>query len=478
VVGRDVERDPTLVQRLEKLPPGGCRGKGRFQFERGADDEERRRASRQGALNYSDALVFNDHRIAVIVPAFGVAAHLPEVLRGLPPFVDHVIVVDDGSPDDLSVVTGVERTEIVRHTTNRGLAAAMVTGLKRALELDVDVIVKMDGDGQMDPAYLPALLEPITSEEADLAKGNRFLRRRHLGGMPAERRAGNLVLSFLTKVASGYWNIFDPTNGYVAIRRQLACEIDLDLLGPRYYFETSLLCEAYLAGAVVRDVPIPARYRDENSGLSLTRTLAEFPLLLTRSFVRRIVLRYFVRDFTPLALFLVGGSLLSGAGLAFGLWNWLERAGTGQPTPTGTIILALLPLLVGFQLLLQAFVMDIGNVPTRSPWRGVRGGGAFRRNRPSYRPDESEDSGRGKKEDLEVAGQAIARRGVKQNIEDRQARRNGPGQRDVPPRPEGGGEPDARECESRPPEHAMDGAPDRVEEASGVRADRRSGFGS
>lgn len=308
----------------------------------------------------------------MIVPCFRVAAHLPEMLRGLPLLVDHVIVVDDGSPDDLTATTCVERTELLRHASNRGLAAAMVTGLKRAFELDVDVIVKMDGDGQMDPAYLPALLEPITSGEADLAKGNRFMRRRHLGGMPAERRAGNLVLSFLAKLASGYWNIFDPTNGYIAIRRQLASELDLALLGPRYYFETSLLCEAYLAGAVVQDVPIPARYRDEESGLSLTRTAAAFPLLLARSFARRIVLRYFVRDFTPIALFLVAGSLLLGCGLALGLWNWLARAGTGHPTPTGTIILALLPLLVGFQLLLQAAVMDIGNVPTRSPWRSLR----------------------------------------------------------------------------------------------------------
>lgn len=323
-------------------------------------------------MNYSDALVFNGHRIAVIVPSFRVAAHLPEVLRGLPPFVDHILVVDDGSPDDVSAATCTERTELLRHASNQGLAAAMVTGLRRALELDVDVIVKMDGDGQMDPTYLPALLGPITADEADLTKGNRFMKRRHLAGMPAERRAGNLVLSFVTKVASGYWNIFDPTNGYIAIRRELASEMDLDRLGPRYYFETSLLCEAYLAGAVVRDIPIPARYRDENSGLSLTWAAAAFPRLLARSFARRIVLRYFVRDFTPFALFLVAGCLLAGTGLALGLWNWIERAGTGQPTPTGTIILALLPLLVGFQLLLQAVVMDIGNVPTSSPWRGLR----------------------------------------------------------------------------------------------------------
>jgi hypothetical protein len=172
----------------------------------------------------------------------------------------------------------------------------------------------------------------------------------------------------MTKLASGYWNVFDPTNGYLAIRRQVLEEIDLARLGPRYFFETSLLCEAYLAGAVVKDVSIPARYGGEPSSLSLRWTLGVFPFLLLRAFVRRITLQHFVRDFTPVALFLLTGSALSGFGLVFGISNWIHNAGTGQPTPTGTIILAVLPLLAGFQLLLQAFVMDVGNVPTRSPW--------------------------------------------------------------------------------------------------------------
>lgn len=326
---------------------------------------------RSNLLNYTDALVFDGHRIAVIVPCFGVAAQLPNVLRTMPSFVDHVIVVDDGSHDDLPAA-GAGNVELLRHATNQGVAAAMVTGLRRAAELTVDIVVKMDGDGQMDPAYLPALLAPIVDGEADLTKGNRFLRDRHLSGMPVGRVAGNLALSFLTKVASGYWNVFDPTNGYVAFRRQMIDEIELEKLGPGYYFETSLLCEAYLVGAVTRDVAIPARYRDEPSSLSVAGTLAVFPFLLLRSSARRIALKYFVRDFTPVALFLCAGTVLAGFGLVFGLENWIRRLGTGLPTPTGTLVLALLPLLAGFQLLLQAIVMDIGNVPVRSPWRGLR----------------------------------------------------------------------------------------------------------
>jgi glycosyltransferase involved in cell wall biosynthesis len=294
------------------------------------------------------------------------------VLRGMPGFVDQIIVVNDGSTDHLEkVVTafGDERIDLVQHSSNRGVAAAMVTGFKKALAGGADVIVKMDGDNQMDPEKLSLLLEPILAGEADLAKGNRFLRRRSLRGMPPARHLGNLALSFMVKVASGYWNIFDPTNGYIAVRRRLIEEIELDRLGPGYYFEISLLCEAYLAGAVVRDVSIPARYGSERSSLSLLKTAVLFPFLLARSCLLRVIVRYFVRDFTPVALFLVAGVLLCGFGLGFGIENWVKRAGTGQPTPTGTLLLALLPLLVGFQLLLQAAVMDIGNVPESSPWR-------------------------------------------------------------------------------------------------------------
>ena len=319
--------------------------------------------------------MFEGQRVAVIVPCFQVAGHLAEVLRSLPAWVDHVVIVDDGSTDDLGAAVedaADERVEVLRHAANHGIAAAMVTGLRRALDLGAELIVKMDGDGQMDPQYLPALLDPIVAGEADLTKGNRFLRRRPLRSMPLVRHLGNLALSFLTKVASGYWNLFDPTNGYLALRRRLVEELELERLGPRYYFEISLLCEAYLCGAVARDVAIPARYGDERSSLSLARTMAAFPFLLLRSCGRRLVVRYFIRDFTPVALFLIAGALLSGFGLIFGIENWIARAGTGQPTPTGTMLLALLPLLVGFQLLLQATVMDIANVPASSPWRRPR----------------------------------------------------------------------------------------------------------
>lgn len=320
--------------------------------------------------------VFRDRRVAAVIPCYAVAASLGEVLGSLPDFIDEVIVVDDGSPDDVAKAiaeaqparTTSARVTLLRHPVNRGLAAAMATGFHKALELGADIVVKIDGDGQMDPAHTPALLLPIVRGEADFTKGNRFMHRKHLRGMPRVRLVGNLGLSFLSKAASGYWNIFDPTNGFLALRRELLAEIDLDRLGPRYFFETSLLVEAYLAGAVVKDVSIPSRYGDETSSLSVGRSLAEFPWRLLKAGMRRIALRYFLRDFTPVALFLLLGLALSGWGLVFGVVRWMQHYGSGIPTPTGTIILAVLPLLMGFQLLLQAAVMDIQNVPQKTRW--------------------------------------------------------------------------------------------------------------
>jgi dolichol-phosphate mannosyltransferase len=318
--------------------------------------------------------MFRDRRLAVVVPCFNVGSHVADVVRSLPAFVDHIIVVDDGSVQPVAgslADVGVPTVVVLRHDVNQGLARAMETGFKKALELGAQIVVKVDGDGQMDPGQMSRLLEPVVGGQADIAKGNRFLRRRHLIGMPIMRLAGNLVLSFLTKMASGYWNVFDPTNGYLAIRRQVLEEIELARLGPRHFFEISLLCQAYLAGAVVRDVAIPARYGNEKSSLSVHRTMASFPYFLMRAWLRRVALQHFIRDFTPVALFLLMGGAACSAGVAVGLFTWIQNASLHRATPPGTIAVIALPVLVGFQLLLQAVVLDISNAPARSPWAGL-----------------------------------------------------------------------------------------------------------
>ncbi len=307
-------------------------------------------------------------RIAVVIPAYNVAAHIAGVLGGIPPFVSWVIVVDDGSLDDTAELVrgyaiGDPRVHLVAREVNGGVGAAVFSGYERALKLGADIVVKMDGDGQMDPAYLGRLVTPILLGQADYAKANRFLHFGALGAMPPLRRLGNIGLSFLTKLSSGYWGVFDPTNGYTAIHATVIRELERSRIHERYFFETSMLLELGLARAVVRDVPIPARYGQEVSGLSELRALRSFPGPLLRAFLRRILVLYFVRDFTLASFYIVNGLWMLLFALIWGAYHWALSVRTGLPATTGTVMIAVLPLILGAQLLLQAASLDVQNVP-------------------------------------------------------------------------------------------------------------------
>ncbi|MCX7886409.1 MAG: glycosyltransferase family 2 protein [Verrucomicrobiae bacterium] len=310
--------------------------------------------------------MYQGQRIAVVIPAYREAARVADVVRGLPPWVDHIVVVDDASDDgtaEAAASANDARLLVLRHGENQGVGGATITGFNKACELGATVLVKMDGDGQMDPAQLPALLGPICRGEADFTKGNRFLHARQLQQMPLLRRLGNIGLSFLAKLASGYWNVFDPTNGFVAIHASVWKMLDQGRLARRFFFENSLLLELGLARAVVRDVYVPARYNDKVSHLSEGRTLLEFPPLLLRGLCRRLVIQYFVRDFNAVSLFLITGTTATAFGLGWGLYHWRHSVLTGTVATTGTVMIAVLPLIFGVQLLLQALVMDVQSVP-------------------------------------------------------------------------------------------------------------------
>lgn len=297
---------------------------------------------------------------------YRVAQHVPAVIAGIPGWISHIIAVDDASPDpsaQAALETWDPRVVVVELPVNQGVGGAVLAGLQKAWEMGVDVAVKMDGDGQMRPEFLDLLVEPILAGRADYTKGNRFYHVQEIQRMPRLRRFGNLGLSFLTKLASGYWNVFDPTNGYTAMRMDLLPALNRDHLHPRYFFEISLLVELNLARAVVQDVPMPAYYAGEVSSLSISRSLLEFPALLLRRFLRRLWLQYFVLDFSAGSLFLVFGALLSLFGTLWGLFFWRKSILTGIPATTGTVMIAVLPFILGFQLLLQMISIDIGNVP-------------------------------------------------------------------------------------------------------------------
>lgn len=303
--------------------------------------------------------------IAVVIPAYRAANTVTAVLEGIPAFVRHIVVVNDGSPDTTGAVvrdSPDRRVVLIEHERNQGVGGAVLTGYERARELGAEIIAKIDADGQMDPEYLLALITPIVLGEADYTKGNRFLHERELGAMPGRRRFGNAGLSFMTKLASGYWSIFDPTNGYTAIHASLVPL--LSSVAKRFFFESSMLLNLSLLRAVVRDVHIPARYPGARSHLSESRAALQFPWQLLRGFLKRIRLQYFVRDFTAVSLYLVFGTLLTLFGAVWSGWHWWISYQSGVPATTGTVIIGVLPIIVGVQLLLQAITLDVQSAPT------------------------------------------------------------------------------------------------------------------
>lgn len=310
--------------------------------------------------------MYKGQRITAVLPAHEEERHVGAVVRTMPAFVDHVVVVDDASRDDTSGAAraaGDARVEVIRAERNLGVGGATMLGYRRGAELGSDVLVKMDGDGQMDPEYLAPLLDAVVEGGYDYAKGNRFLAGESLARMPKVRLIGNVVLTFLTKLASGYWHIFDPQNGYTALRADALRVIDLEAVDRRFFFENDMLSQLNYHNKRVKDVAIPARYRDEVSDLNPFKVGVTFPALLVRRFFRRLYQKYVLRDFSPIALFMAVGFLLFAWGFCFGVYTWVRSNLTGHPTPTGTIMLALLPLILGFQLLLQAIVLDIHETP-------------------------------------------------------------------------------------------------------------------
>lgn len=300
--------------------------------------------------------------VAVVIPCFKVGRHIERVIRGIPDWVRTIVCVDDCCPEGSGLAihrAGDPRVVFLRHDQNQGVGAAVCTGYEECLRRGADIIVKMDGDDQMDPAYLATLLAPLLEAKADYAKGNRWADEAQLADMPAIRRFGNLGLSFAVKAASGYWHVFDPCNGYTAVRTTALRKIPLSRLARDYYFETSMLVQLNVIGAVVEDVPIPARYGDEQSSLRIGRILCRFPGALLTSFFGRVWRRHFVRDFGPVATFLAGGLLLALWGLLFGGYHWAISLVHGTPSPAGTVMLAALPFLMGFQMLSQAAVMEM-----------------------------------------------------------------------------------------------------------------------
>ena len=308
--------------------------------------------------------------ISVVIPCYNVSRHIEQVIQNLPHNVSHVIAVNDCSKDDTECIIQKLQQQnpkiiYLKHEINEGVGGAMRTGFRKSLELNSDITIKMDGDDQMDSINISSLIKPIVDGKADFTKGNRFRDFRALRKMPLSRRIGNLGLSFLIKAASGYWNIFDPSNGFIAIRNETLMKLDLERLHKRYFFESSMLIELYYINAVVHDVPMKARYGNEVSSLSRTKTLLQFPPKLFIAFVKRLILKYFLFDFNIASLYLLFGFPLFVIGSIYGVINFVKYASAHVAAPTGTVVIPTLLIILGFQLLLSAANYDVTNYPKK-----------------------------------------------------------------------------------------------------------------
>ncbi|MGE3609204.1 MAG: glycosyltransferase family 2 protein [Bacteriovoracaceae bacterium] len=309
--------------------------------------------------------------IAVIIPTFKVKKHILKVIGQIPAYVDHILVVDDCCPEYSGeyVLSHCKdpRVQVLKNDINLGVGGAVCHGYKKSLEMKIDIMVKVDGDDQMDPNLIESLIQPLLHEEADYVKGSRFHKPSSLAQMPTVRLIGNTGLSFINKIVTGYWDIMDPTNGFTAISYEALAEIPLEKISPRYFFEGDMLFRLSLAKARVLDFPMEAKYADEVSNLRISRVLVGFPPRYIKRFLKRIFYQYFLRDFNFGSLSLICGAPLFFSGILFGVIKYYEYAILrNQPAPTGMVVIPSLLITLGTQFLISFFQFDINSNPQES----------------------------------------------------------------------------------------------------------------
>jgi glycosyltransferase involved in cell wall biosynthesis len=305
--------------------------------------------------------------IAVVVPSFRVTAHILEVLAKIGPEVERIYVVDDACPDRSGELVQKrskdKRVKVLFHEANQGVGGAVVTGYKAALADGMDVVVKVDGDGQMDPSLILTIAKPVLEGNADYAKGNRFDSLENLFSMPKSRIFGNAVLSLWSKLSSGYWNVTDPTNGFTAIHRSALEAIQLDKLRKTYFFESDLLFRLSIVNAVVMDVPMVSVYGEEKSNLKIRKVIFEFPWRHNVNFLKRIFYKYYLREWSVASFELPVGLGLTVFGAWFGLARYFEASDAGRATTAGQVTLSALALILGVQLILSFLAYDVQSEP-------------------------------------------------------------------------------------------------------------------
>jgi dolichol-phosphate mannosyltransferase len=310
-------------------------------------------------------------RIAAVVPCYRVKDQAAGVVKAIGPLVEKIYCVDDGCPEEtgkhLQQTVKDPRLTVLFHGKNRGVGAAVKTGYAAALADGMDIALKIDGDGQMDCTKIPEMVQPILLGQADYVKGNRFFNLEDLKAMPRVRLIGNAGLSFLTKLSSGYWNIYDPSNGFTAIQTLTLRSLPLEKVAERYFFESDMLFRLNTLGALVQDVPMAARYGGEPSSLRIGASFFHFLGHNLKNLVKRVFYNYLLRDFNVASAEILVGAALLAFGIAFGLLKWWGSIQTGVAVTSGTVMMAALPIILGVQLVL-AFVSYDTRVQATRPF--------------------------------------------------------------------------------------------------------------
>ncbi len=314
-------------------------------------------------------------KVAVVTPCYNSKDHVLDVIGRIGDEVDFIVAVDDCCPQHTGqhIIDNSNdpRIHVQFNEVNQGVGGACIVGFRKALELGADIIVKLDSDGQMAPELINQFIRPIKEAKADYCKGNRFYDLRMLSAMPFVRLLGNACLSFLSKFSTGYWDLMDPTNGFVAIHAKVLNVLPLEKLDKRFFFETDMLFRLYTIRAKVNEVPMHAVYGEEKSNLRVSSSLVYFFMQHCKRIFKRVFYNYFLRDFNIASINLVLGFLMFFGGGVYGYLTYSVNQALGQPTPTGTIMIVMLVILVGFQLLLSFINYDTQNTPREAIHDGL-----------------------------------------------------------------------------------------------------------
>jgi len=306
--------------------------------------------------------LFKAYKIGVVVPAYNEALLIQETIDGIPDYVDKIYVINDCSTDRTGEIVDQmvdPRIVPIHHEVNKGVGAAIINGYKRALADEMDLVAVMAGDNQMDPTHLPRLLFPIIEGKADYTKGNRLISKDLRKGMSAWRAFGNGLLTLITKIGSGYWNIADPQNGYTVISREALEALDLDSVYTYYGYCNDLLIKLNAFGLQTMDVSMPARYGRETSTIKYSAYIRKVAPMIFRGFLWRLKMKYIVFDFHPLVLFYIASMLLVPIGFLFGVWIVMQKLVFHGQVSANYPLLDVFISLMGMQLLLFAMFFDM-----------------------------------------------------------------------------------------------------------------------